>query len=58
MMNSKELNLAKQYLTEILEYRAVLSHVLKRKVTVEQAMIDWIEKGYAQKHGRKKKNFD
>ena len=38
---------------EILEYRAVLSYMLRRKVSVQQAMTDWIEKGYANRYRKK-----
>ncbi|MFC1729100.1 hypothetical protein ACFL6I_02075 [candidate division KSB1 bacterium] len=46
----KDTAILKKHIHEIIEYRAVLSNVLKRKVTLEQAMADWMEKGYAKKH--------
>jgi len=52
-MKKKHHTLIRKHLDEILEYRAVLSHSLKRKVTLEQAMTDWLEKGYAEKSYRR-----
>ena len=49
-MNNREKNLAKKHIDEILNYQAVLSNLLRRKVSVEQAMTDWIEKGFAKKY--------
>lgn len=54
-METSDLKIARKHMDEILEYQAVLSHMLKRKISTEQAMIDWIEKGYAQQY-RKKDN--
>jgi len=54
-METSDLKIAKTHMDEILEYQAVLSYMLKRKISIEQAMIDWIEKGYAQQY-RKKDN--
>lgn len=52
-MKTSDLKIAKRHMTEILEYQAVLSHMLKRKISIEQAMTDWIEKGYAKQHRKK-----
>jgi len=49
-MKNKEKNLAMKHIDEILNYQVVLSNVLRRKVTIEQAMADWIEKGFAKKY--------
>jgi len=52
-MKISDLKIAKQHIDEILKYQAVLSNMLKRKVSIEQAMTDWIEKGYAKQHRKK-----
>lgn len=48
-MKSRYKNIIQKNLAEILEYRAVLKHDLKRKISLEQAAADWLEKGYAEK---------
>jgi len=52
-METSDLEIAKRHMDEILEYQAVLSHMLKRKISIEQAMTDWIEKGYAKQYSKK-----
>ncbi len=52
-MLAKERVKIKKHFQEILEYRAVLSNHLKRKVTFEQAAADWLEKGYFEKSIRR-----
>lgn len=52
-MTSNEKEIIKKHLSEIIKYQAVLSNILKRKVTVEQAIADWIEKGF---HNKFEKN--
>jgi len=54
-MDTRDLEIAKEHIDEILEYQAVLSYMLKRKITVKQAIADWIEKGYAAQYHRHKK---
>jgi len=49
-MKIREENLAMKHIDEILNYQAVLSNLLRRKVTIEQAMADWIDKGFAKKY--------
>jgi len=49
-MDLQDHTIIKKHIHEIIEYRAVLSNVLKRRVSIEQAAADWLEKGYAKKH--------
>jgi len=51
-MNSKNSAIMKQHIGEILEYQSVLSIILKRKVTIDQAMADWLENVYHKKEKR------
>ena len=53
IMKKQDVEIAKQHMDEILEYRAVLSYMLKRKITIEQAMADWIDKGYVNRYRKK-----
>ncbi len=48
-MDTRDFEIAKNHMDEILEYRTVLAHILKRKVTINQAITDWIEKDYINK---------
>ena len=52
-MEISDLEIAKKHMDEILEYQAVLSHMLKRKISIEQTIADWIEKGYAEQYRKK-----
>ncbi|MFC1553570.1 hypothetical protein ACFL7D_02950 [candidate division KSB1 bacterium] len=49
-MDKKDLNIAKQHINEVIEYQTVLSIMLRHKVSIQQAMVDWIEKGFAKKY--------
>lgn len=50
MMKSGDDKIALEHIKEILDYQAVLSSLLRRKVSIEQAKADWFEKGYAEKY--------
>ncbi len=52
-MARKDNRLLKENMGEILDYQVVLSNMLKRKVSIEQAYADWIEKGYSNKYKRR-----
>ena len=49
-MNEKDIEIASKHMNEILEYQAVLSHIMKRKVSIKQTIADWIEKGHINKY--------
>ena len=52
-MNAKEIEIASKHMNEILEYQAVLSHMMKRKISIRQTIADWIEKGHINKYQNK-----
>lgn len=45
-MTQEELMIAKKNMNSIREYRIVLSRMMKHPVSLEQAMVDWIEQRY------------
>lgn len=45
-MTKEELGIAKKNMDSIREYRIVLSSIMKHPVSLEQAMVDWIEQRY------------
>lgn len=49
-MNTKDIEIASKHMDEILEYPAVLSYMMKRKITIRQTIADWIEKGHINKY--------
>jgi len=40
------MEIARENLHSIIKYKAVLSKLLKKPVSLEQAMADWLEQGY------------
>jgi hypothetical protein len=54
-MEPTDLKIAQEHIDEIFEYQAVLSYMLRRKISVKQAIADWIEKGYAERYRRNRK---
>ena len=49
-MNSDELKIVKEQISEIKEYREVLSTLFKRRVSLDQAIADWFERGFHIRH--------
>ena len=46
-MTPDQKELVKKHIPEICTYRTVLSEMLKHPVSMDQAIADWLEKGYA-----------
>ena len=48
-MTSEQLRLVKERISEIMEYREVLSRLYKYQISLNQAIADWFEKGFHEK---------
>ena len=51
-MTKEELRIVKEQISEIREYREVLSRLFKYRVSLDQAIADWFEKGFHKKYTR------
>ena len=56
-MTPEQLKIIKEHIPEIREYREVLSRLFKYKVSLNQAIADWFEKGFHKKFGENKGSF-
>ena len=45
-MNSKQLRIVQKQISEIKEYREVLARLFKHRISLDQAITDWFEKGF------------
>ncbi|MCP4724438.1 MAG: hypothetical protein GY863_05365 [bacterium] len=52
-MTEKDNKILRKHFDEILDYQAVLSKMLKKKVSLNQAVTDWIEQGYSSSYRKK-----
>ena len=51
-MNSKQIEIAIEHISEINEYREVLSRLFKQPVSLDQAIADWFEKEFHKKYSQ------
>ena len=56
-MTPEQLKIIKEHIPEIREYREVLSRLFKYKVSLNQAIADWFEKGFHKKFGENESSF-
>lgn len=49
-MTPEQLKIVKNNITEIREYREVLSRLFKYRVSLNQAIADWFQNGYHKKN--------
>ena len=54
-MTPEQLKIVKSNISEIQEYREVLSRLFKYRVSLNQAIVDWFDKGY---HNRGREHTD
>jgi hypothetical protein len=52
-MTEKDNKILRKHIDEILDYQVVLSKMLKKKVSLDQAVTDWIAQGYSTNHRKK-----
>ena len=45
-MTPEQIQVIKEQISEIREYREVLSKLVKSRVSLNQAIADWLEKGF------------
>lgn len=53
-MTPEQLKIVKEHISEIREYREVLSKLFKYRVSFNQAIADWFEKDFYKKIRKKK----
>jgi len=49
-MNSKQLRVIQEQISEIKEYREVLARLFKHRISLDQAIADWFEKGFHKRY--------
>ena len=55
-MTPEQHKIVKEHISEINEYREVLSKLFKQRITLNQAIADWFEKDFHNKKGFKNRN--